>query len=319
MAHDGDPFARWEAGQQLGVTHIQELVKAHQEGRPLKANASFIAAIGATLHDTRLDKAFIAQMITLPGEAYLGEIAQIADPIAIHEAREFLRGAIATSLRDQLVAHYRASLDQGPYKIDQESMAKRALKNAVLYTLMGQADEEVIGLAVSQYRTASNMTDALGALALLADSDAPERLGALAIFAEKWRGDALVLDKWFGIQAMSSRADTLERVTELLGHPAFDLKNPNKVRALIGSFASGNPYRFHDASGSGYRFLADQVLALDPINGKVAARMISPLIRWRKYDEKRQILMRAELERVVGTEGLSKDVFEIASKGLSSA
>jgi aminopeptidase N len=163
------------------------------------------------------------------------------------------------------------------------------------------------------------MTDVIAALHLLANSDAPARTEALASFHDRWKDDALVMDKWFGVQATSSRPDTLEEVRRLLDHPAFSIRNPNKVYALIGGFAGGNPVRFHDRSGAGYRFLADQVLTLDPLNPQVAARMMGQFSRIRRYDPARRALMKAELERIVASPNLSPDVFEVASKSLESA
>jgi aminopeptidase N len=163
------------------------------------------------------------------------------------------------------------------------------------------------------------MTDTIAALALLADKDVPERAEALAAFYERWHDEPLVLDKWFAIQALSQRRETLDEVQALLGHPAFEIRNPNRVYALIGSFAGANQVRFHAAEGGGYRFLADQVLRLDPINSQVAARMVKGFARWRKFGTPRQALMRAELERIALSKDLSRDVFEIVSKSLGPA
>jgi aminopeptidase N len=171
--------------------------------------------------------------------------------------------------------------------------------------------------AKAQFDAGANMTDVLAALSLLADAETPARDAALAAFHARWHGDDLVLDKWFSIQAMSHRADTIAQVRTLYAHPDFDLRNPNRARSLIGAFASGNPVRFHDASGEGYRFLGDAVIALDPINGSMAARLISPLGLWRRQSPDRAALMRAELERILATPKLSKGTFEKASKGLA--
>ncbi len=177
-------------------------------------------------------------------------------------------------------------------------------------------DAQGRALCLEQFHAAHNMTDVIAALGLLADSHAPEREAALTAFHDQWRHDPLVLDKWLAIQASSKRPDTLERVRALTGDPAFSIRNPNKVRSLIGAFAAGNPVRFHDASGAGYAFLADRVLELDALNPQIASRMLRTMARWRRYDEPRQALMQAQLERVLGAAGVSKDVYEIAAKSL---
>jgi aminopeptidase N len=171
---------------------------------------------------------------------------------------------------------------------------------------------------MEQFSAADNMTDRLAALACLANGDMPQRETALAAFYHRYQDDPLVVDKWFTVQAASSRTDTLEQVQALLEHPAFSLRNPNRVRALVGAFAHGNPARFHDPAGGGYRFLADRVMELDPLNPQVAARMVAALSRWRRFDENRQQLMRAELERIQAQSGLSKDVGEIVEKSISA-
>lgn len=318
MAHDNDPVARWEAGQSLATRRILDLVDRQRRGAALAIDRNFIEAIEHTLMDERLDAEFIALAITLPGEPYLIELAEQPDPIAIHTARDFLRRAIGAALSDRFSALYNRLAEPGPARFDTQSVGRRALRNVALAYRVAISDGVAMAEAAEQVRSAPTMTEVLAALTALADSDAPERAAALEEFAARWQCEPLVLDKWFAVQATSSRADTINRVADLLHHPAFDRRNPNRVRALVSSFAAGNPYRFHAPDGSGYRFLADQVLALDAINGKVASRLLSPLIGWRKFDEPRQWVMRAELDRIVATPGLSKDVYEIASKGLSA-
>jgi aminopeptidase N len=203
--------------------------------------------------------------------------------------------------------------------VDSIAIGRRSLKNLALGYLMSLEDREAVELCLGQFHNGHAMTDVIAALGMLADTDLPERGPALEHFYERWNAEALVVDKWFSIQAMSQRADALADVRRLLDHPAFEIRNPNKVYALIGGFAGGNPVRFHDPSGGGYEFLADQVLRLDRLNPQVASRMVKMFARWRKYDAQRQGLMRAQLERIVKTEGLSRDVFEIASKSLEGA
>jgi len=325
MAHDSDPFARWEAGQQLAVKLMLGLIVDRRGGKTLGLDRGLVDAVARILDDSlvagsALDPAFVAQALALPSETYVGEMMAEIDPDALHDVREHLRRGLAEALAPRWRAVYDANRDDGPYAIDPRSIGRRALKNLALAYLTAGGDQAALGLALAQARAGTNMTDVLQGLGLLVDSDAPaiaaERDAALAAFYDKWRDDALVVDKWFAIQALAQRPDTLARVEALLGHPAFDLKNPNRVRALVGAF-TGNPVRFHDASGAGYRFLADRVLALEPINPKIGARLIGPLGRWRRYDPARQSLMRAQLERVATTPNLSRDVYEIASKSLA--
>ena len=319
MAHDSDAFNRWEAGQTLATRILLSLIADVQNGRPLNLPQGFIDAVAALLRDADKDPAFAAQALTLPGEGYLGTQMPVVDPDAIHTAREFARKRLAEALRPQWLEAHRRNSGNGAFSIDAESIGKRSLKNLALAYLMALEDAEAVGLTLDQFRKGGAMTDVIAALHLLANSDAPARTEALASFHDRWKDDALVMDKWFGVQATSSRPDTLEEVRRLLDHPAFSIRNPNKVYALIGGFAGGNPVRFHDRSGAGYRFLADQVLTLDPLNPQVAARMMGQFSRIRRYDPARRALMKAELERIVASPNLSPDVFEVASKSLESA
>jgi aminopeptidase N len=227
-----------------------------------------------------------------------------------------LRRAIAERLKDDFLAAYHGNASNRPYTPVPAETARRRLRNVALSYIGALGDAESIALCAEQARTADNMTDEMGALAVLNDLDDPARAAALDAFFERWKDDALVIDKWFALQAMSSLPGTLNAVDKLLGHPAFSIKVPNKVRALIGAFCQGNPLRFHAADGSGYAFLADRVIELNAINPQVAARLVGAFGQWRRYDTDRQAKMRAALERIVRTEGLSPDVFEIASKSL---
>ncbi|GAA4258362.1 aminopeptidase N [Azospirillum formosense] len=319
MANDSDAFNRWEAGQTLATRLLLSLVADRQAGRELALPQSFVDAVGAVLKDADQDPAFAAQALVLPTESYLGTQMEVIDPDAIHAVREFARQRLAEALRPGWLDTYRRNAGNEPFSVNAAAIGRRALKNLCLAYLMALEDEEALGLCLGQYRGAQAMTDVMAALQFLSNSSAPERDEAIAAFYERWKGEALVVDKWFGVQATSHRPDALERVTALLAHPAFEIRNPNKVYALIGGFAGGNPVRFHDTSGAGYRFLADQVLRLDPMNPQVAARMVGPFSRLRRYDATRRALMKAELERIVATPGLSPDVFEVASKSLEAA
>ena len=302
LAHDDDPFNRWEAGQRLAATIILE-----QKGEPSRA---FVEAMGAILAEP--DRVFAAEVLMLPAETFLAEQMEVVDPDALHEARNRLRRKLAAALRDPLRAAYERLASSAPYAPDPASIGRRALRNQCLgyLTELGEA-----ALAYEQFRRADNMTDAMAALSALAQLDCPEREKALAEFYERWKDEPLVVDKWLAVQAGSRQPDTLERVKRLLGHPAFDLKVPNKVYALIRTFGA-NHVRFHAADGGGYAFLADQVIALNALNPQVAARMARGYDRWRKFDTLRQAQARAQLERIREAEGLSKDVAEIVTKAL---
>ena len=312
MAHDSDGFNRWDAAQLLAQRVI--LRRVEDPAAPLPAG--FIGAFRQALTDARADRALLAEVLTLPSESYLADQMAQVDVDRIHRAREAVKTELATGLRDDLLAVHAACTDAGPYDIEPASIGRRTLRNLALGYLMQTPDAEVAELCLGQYRTAHNMTDRMAALALIADSELPERAPVLADFRARWQHDPLVMDKWFTVQATARHAETLARVRALLADPAFSIRNPNKVRSLIGAFATGNPVRFHAADGSGYGFLVDRVLELDPANPQIAARLLRALSRWRRFDPARQALMRGQLERVAGTAGLSKDVYEIAARSL---
>ena len=319
MGHDPDSFNRWEAGQQLATGLLLDLVADHAAGRPLVAAPILIEAFRNVLDDTALDPALAAMTLILPDTRTLSERLDVVDPEAVHGARKFLRKALGEALHDRFERAYAANTVKGPYGIDAAAMGRRSLKNVALGYLLSQQDAESRALAMKQYRGADNMTDSFAAFAGLANQDCPEREEVLADFYATWREDELVMDKWFSVQATSSLPDTLKNVRALTAHPAFDMKNPNKVRALISAFAHGNLLRFNAADGGGYRFVAERVLELDALNPQVAARLVAAFNRWTKFDGKRQVIMRGELERIVGHEGLSRNVYEIVSKALAMA
>ncbi|WP_122671060.1 aminopeptidase N [Pseudomonas viridiflava] len=321
MQHDSDGFNRWDAGQQLSVQVLQEMIAQHQQGQALVMDQRLVTALGTVLADEQLDQAMVAEMLSLPGEAYLTEISEVADVEAIHAAREFARQQLADSLFDGLWARYQANRDISkvtPYVAEAEHFARRALQNIALSYLMLSGKPQVLTATIDQFDTSDNMTERLTALAVLVNSPfIEERDKALAVFAENFKDNALVMDQWFSVQAGSPQPGGLERVKELMQHPAFNIKNPNKVRALIGAFAAQNLINFHAADGSGYRFLADLVIELNGFNPQIASRQLAPLTRWRKYDSARQALMKAELERILASGKLSPDVYEVVSKSLA--
>ncbi|WP_455218067.1 aminopeptidase N [Kaarinaea lacus] len=318
MGHDSDSFNRWEAGQQMAVKIIQAQISLYRMGQGLIVDDAFIQAIKKILLDEQLDRAMIAAAVSLPSEVYLGEFVEPIDPQAIHTVRRFVRHSIAERLKPILLDQYERNHDQGEYTIDAESIGRRALKNTCLSYLAELEDKDAVSLCVKQFETAHNMTDIIGALGCLVNIEGSEREAALETFYEKWQQEPLVLDKWFTLQAISRLPDTLSKVKELTGHPAFTIKNPNKVRALIGAFCNANPAQFHQDSGAGYQFLADHVIQLDKINPQVAARMSNAFTQWRKYEKTRQRKMKDQIERILGQEGISRDVYEVMSKSLAS-
>ncbi|MGP1282536.1 MAG: aminopeptidase N [Parasphingopyxis sp.] len=308
-AHDDDPFARYEAIQQLMVETIIDTVSGRQAD-----HAPVIEAVRRTLADGDLDKAFIAEAVILPSESFVGDQMLVVDPEAIHEAREALRADLARSVAEDWRAAYAASSGNA-YEYSPAAKALRRLRAVALGYIAADGADDAPRLAARQFADADNMTDRQAALGVLANSDWPERIAALDDFYARYRDDALVLDKWFMVQAMSIRDDTLAAVETLAAHPDFSIENPNRLRSLVGAFG-GNQRAFHTASGRGYRFLADFILKADAINPQTAARLLPPLGKWRRFDAERGAMMRAELERILAAPNLSKDVFEQASKSL---
>ena len=316
MQHDNDDFNRWEASQRLTKTLLLKMLEAHSKGEALGVEPKVIDAYQQVLENDELDYALRAEALTLPSKADIAEIVEQADPQAIHEVHKFFIKSIAQGLRLSLEKYYEALQDQGEYSIDTHSIGKRSLKNICLSYLGLINDPSIHEQCYQQFSESKNMTDTLAALDILANIECPQREQALNDFEEKWQHDTLVMDKWFVIQATSTLPDTLDQVKALMDHKLFSIKNPNKVRSLLGAFASGNLVNFHNADGSGYQFHADQVLELDKLNPQIASRMVRSLMNWRHYETKRSALMREQLERIKAQEGLSGDVFEIVSKAL---
>jgi aminopeptidase N len=308
-AHDDDPFARYEAMQQL---MLDALVADAVEGDRSNHDA-VVAAVANTLDDPALDPAFRAEAVLLPSESFIGDQMGVVDPDAIFRAREGLRRALGERLAERWASTYDGPRE--PYAYTPEAKGQRRLRNVALGYLAAVPGGAADKLAFTQFEAADNMTDRMGALTMLASGTSDLREAALDIFYNRHRDNALVLDKWFQVQALSSRDDAGSAVAALARHPDFSLSNPNRARALVGAFGV-NQRAFNAASGEGYRFLADQLLELDRLNPQTAAKLLPPLGRWRRFDERRAALMRAELGRIVGTAGLSRDLFEQASKSL---
>ncbi|MBI0475829.1 aminopeptidase N [Sphingomonas sp. MA1305] len=309
-AHDDDPFARYEAMQQL---MLDTLVAGAIDGARADHEA-VITAVANTLDNGDLDPAFVAEAVLLPSESFIGDQLAVVDPDAIFRAREALRRDLGRRLADQWRRAY-AEASQGPYVYSPGAKGGRRLRNVALGYIAASGAADAAGLAFRQFEAADNMTDRQGALTTLANGHSDEREAALDIFYNRYAGNALVIDKWFQTQALSSRDDTAALVAQLARHPDFTLANPNRARALVGAFGV-NQRAFNAADGSGYRFLADQLIALDKLNPQTAAKLLPPLGRWRRFDAGRSEKMRQELERIVATPGLSKDLFEQASKSL---
>ncbi|MBE2294710.1 MAG: aminopeptidase N [Phycisphaerales bacterium] len=317
LAYDHDDFNRWDAGQSLAVRIILGLIADRRQGRSWALPESFSDAFGEAL-ESGVDSALLAQVLTLPSEIYLAEQMDVIDVDGIHDARLFVQQTLAQRLREALLARYQTlhSSERDGYRADAAAIGRRALKNVCLEYLMRLDEANLLDLCLEQFQTAGNMSDQLGALVSLANHDGPERSAALTAFYERWRGEALVVDKWLTLQATSYLPDTLNLVKTLMGHEAFSLKNPNKVRALIGAFCQSNPVHFHAVDGSGYTFLADQILALNAFNSQIAARQVAAFTRWRKFDPIRQQGMQDQLERILEAPKLSPDVYEIVAKSL---
>jgi len=314
LAADPDLFNRWEAGQELA----RELILARALGKPDEVNETrFADAVGRGLSDQAAEPAFKALLLALPSEQDLATAMEAADPQAIREARESLRTRMAVHLGDLLRRLHGGMQEAGEFSPDAENAGRRALLNAALELLAADPHSENVTRAGGHFEAAANMTDAIGGLNALIQIGGEVAETALTAFHDKWRDEPLVLDKWFAVQARDPSEGAIGRVLALTAHPDFDLKNPNRMRALVQSFASGNPARFHDPSGAGYRFLADQILAVDAFNPSTAARLVEPLGGWRRYRPELAALMRGELERIVAHKGLSKNVYELASKALA--
>ncbi len=319
LAHDSDPFNRWEAGQRLATRTMLEVIGGAD---PDRAGAKLLEALARLLRDPRLDPAFKQLALTMPSEGVIAEHLPVVDPSRVREARDGLRARLAAALLADWRAAFDALADPRPYAPDPVRAGRRALRNLALEYWVGSGDAQAFAAAAAQFERADNMTDRQAALQSLANSPAPQREAALEAFAREFADEPLAMDKWFTLQATMHRqpgeAPVLERVRTLLDHPLFSIRNPNRARALIGSFANGNLAEFHLTDGSGYRFWAEQVARIDALNPQVAARIARALDRWRKFTPERQAGMRAALEQLGATAQLSVDVREIIGKALTA-
>jgi aminopeptidase N len=306
---DTDPFARYEATQEL----MMRALVASSLGKSADSEP-VVGAIDATLQSNSLDPAFKAEAILLPSESLIAERLDVVDPDAIHAAREGLRHRVGSALGDALLSAHRSDGAAG-HDLSPTAKGIRRLRTVALGMLAAADPTRAASLAKTQFDKADNMTDRQGALGVLVSLDEPQRQVALDAFYERFHDEPLVLDKWFALQAAAQRPDTVDQVLKLASHPEFTMTNPNRLRSLAGTFGA-NHWAFHSADGRGYAFLADMIVAADKLNPQIAARLVPPLGRWRRFEPKRAEMMRAALERIAATRGLSKDVFEQVSKSL---
>jgi aminopeptidase N len=314
-AKDDDPFARYEAMQELMTGHLVAAVSGELDTAEREAARADIAqAMGAIVEDEALDDLMRGELLLMPSQTYVAEQMLVADPGRIHDEREALKADLGARLAQPFHALYDRA-EKIPFSLNAEAKGARKVKTLVLAYAAASDPARAAELAKHQYDRADNMTDRQGALMVLAGLGCAERTDALLDFYNRYQGNALVIDKWFALQASSLHPKAIEHVKALREHPDFTLKNPNRVRSLYMAFAA-NPAAFHAASGEGYAMIADLILELDPINAQTAARFVSPLGRWRRIEEGRATLMREALERIAATESLSRDTYEQVSRSL---
>jgi aminopeptidase N len=318
-ARDSDPFNRWQAVQTLATTLLVGNVARLRAGHEPEADEGLLHALALILADQKLEPAFIAEALIPPSEADIArEIGRDVDPDAIFRARAGLRALIGLHLNAALTTAYNSLAATGPYSPDAASAGRRMLRNVCLDLLAATQERHAIKLAAQQYETADNMTDRMAALATLSLHAVPERTAALEDFYKRYRDDPLIVDKWLTLQAMTPDPGTLDRVRALIGHPAFSMSNPNRVRSLIGAFAHSNPTQFNRPDGQGFEFVADRILELDPANPQVAARMTTAFRSWRALEAGRRDRAQAALQRIAAAPKLSRDVGDIAERALAA-
>ena len=320
MMSDTDGFNRWEASQNFAIDVIRDVMARMVEEPAPSVDDRLLNAYQAVLADKTLDPAMVALMLQLPSEQYLGELAQVIDVEAIYHARNRVERKVATRLYDELLSTYTVLNSPTQFDVSSDSIAKRSLKNTALHYLVLTGREEAIDLAKTQFYHADNMTDESAAFSAIVHSSKSSIEGlqkeVIDHFYQKWSTESLVVNQWFAVQATKPVSDVLQRVKNLMEHEAFDSKNPNKIRALIGGFAMRNPIGFHSGKGVGYEFLTDRILELNQSNPQIASRLLTPLTQWQRYDENRQVLMKKQLQRISAVSDLSKDVYEVVTKSL---
>ena len=318
MSHDRDAFNRWDASQQLALNYLLALIEDIKNNRTLTMSDFFINAYRSILENKEIDPALAAQLLTLPSEGYISDQCDVVNVKAIYEARKYIKKQLAIQLENEFESCYHRNVTHDEYVFTANAMAQRSLKNLCLSYLAELETEKHLQNCFQQFNTANNMTDQLAAVSILANHECEYRQSALDAFYEQWKTDNQVVEKWLAIQSSADLPNALDRVKALMQHPAFSMSNPNRIRSVIGRFCGTNAVAFHADNGDGYKFLTDQVLILDKTNPQISARLLQLMIRWQRYNDNQQNLMKKQFERILETKPLSKDVYEIAAKAISS-
>ena len=316
LAKDSDAFSRWEAGQTLSLRLLQNMITQHASSKKMELDSEYSEVLGKIAEDNSIDAAFRARLLDIPDEGYIGEQQAVIQVDGVHAARAALVKDVALHNEKRFFALYEALNTSSAFKYNADEMGKRALKSTALLYLTATGNPDYTKLALQQLKKAHNMSDEIAALRALVDIDCAEREEALHHFYQKWNQESLVMNKWLSLQAISSASGALERVQRLMKDPVFNINNPNKVSSLLGSFARGNLVQFHSLNGAAYEFLADTILDIDARNPSLSARFVGLFNQWKRYDNKRQQLMRAQIERIVAKPGISPGAYEIGSKAL---
>ena len=320
MQHDSDGFNCWDAGQRLALDVIAEVTTQIKQGDSVSVDARLIKAYRGLLQRDDVDHGMMAKLLMLPSVSYIAETQDIIDIHGINNARTQVLTELSNALAEPLAALYQTLNQPQQYLPEPKQMAQRGLKNAALGYLLKSSDPQYCQLAVDQFASSDNMTDSMAALSCLVNSPYKiEAEKALEAFYKQWQHEPLVVNQWFSVQAGSAEYGSLENIQRLLNHEAFDIKNPNKVRAVIGAFAGQSLVNFHAKDGLGYQLLADQIITLNSLNPQMASRLIAPLTKWRRYVAVQGELMKQQLQRIMAEEALSKDVFEVVSKSLAAS
>ena len=317
MTHDSDGFNRWDAGQNLALDIIYEIMRDQEAGKAPLLDSRLVQAYRTLLSNGSLDPAMLAKMLVLPSVSYIAETHVVIDVHAIYDARQWLQLALSDALSTEMLARYQALLIRQDYRPEPGQMSLRSLKNTLLSFLLKSDKAVALSLAQDQFDNNDNMTDSMAALSALVNSNHQvEADAALEQFYQDWKDEPLVVNQWLSVQAASDNRGQVKHIKALLKHPAFDIKNPNKVRSVLGAFCSQSLINFHAENGEGYRLLADYILLLDELNPQVASRLVAPLSKWQRYVPHLGLQMKAELDRLLQHEKLSKDVYEVVSKSV---
>ena len=317
MQHDTDGFNRWDAGQNLALDVIYQIMQQLAEGDEPTVDARLITAYRTVLKRDDIDYSMLAKMLLLPSVSYIAETQDVIDIQAISQARSHVQSVLAEALAKDLAALYQRLNVEQEYLPEPEQMAQRGLKNAALSYLLKTDHKKYCDLAMEQFEKSDNMTDSMAALASLVNSEHKSQAEvALTSFYKKWQAEPLVVNQWLAVQAGSAEYGTVENINKLLEHEAFDIKNPNKVRSVIGAFAGQSLTNFHALDGSGYQLVADKIILLNRLNPQIASRLVAPLSKWRRYVDCQGQQMKQQLQRIMSEENLSKDVYEVVSKSL---